>query len=96
MSQRLASALVLLSVLAACGDDTPRRTPPPNLDLLEYDLKTKKSTLVWQAAGSVSFAATNVEHTRFALVDTHSDANTDVYVIDRNEKKSPRCSPSAP
>ncbi|HSO40652.1 MAG TPA: S9 family peptidase [Labilithrix sp.] len=58
-----------------------------DLDLLEYDLKTKKSTLVWQAAGSVSFAATNVEHTRFALVDTHSDANTDVYVIDRNEKK---------
>jgi len=58
-----------------------------DLDLLEYDLKTKKSTLVWQAAGSVAFAATNVEHTRFALVDTHSDANTDILVIERSEKK---------
>ena len=58
-----------------------------DLDLLEYDLKTKKSTLVWQGGGSVAFAATNVEHTRFALVDTHSDANSDVLVIDRNEKK---------
>lgn len=57
-----------------------------NLDLLEYDLKTKKSTLIWQAAGSVAFAATSRDHKRFALVDTHSDANSDIYVIDRGQK----------
>lgn len=57
------------------------------MDAVEYDLKTKKSTVVWQAGGSVAFAAASVDHKRFALVDTHSDANTDVYVIDRGQKK---------
>ncbi len=56
------------------------------MDLVEYDLKSKKSAVVWEATGSLSFEATSRDHQRFALVDTHSDANSDVYVLDRGQK----------
>ncbi len=57
------------------------------LDLCEYDVKTKKSAVLWESKGSLAFAANSSDHKRFALIDTHSDANTDVYVIDRGKKE---------
>lgn len=57
-----------------------------DMDLLEYDLETKKSALLWQASGSIALAAVSPDHKRFALFETHSEANTDVYVIDRGQK----------
>jgi dipeptidyl aminopeptidase/acylaminoacyl peptidase len=56
------------------------------MDLVEYDLKTKKSTILWQASGKMAFAEASRDHNRFALVETHSDANNDIWVIDRKSK----------
>lgn len=57
------------------------------MDLVEYDLKAKKSTILWQAGGSLAFEATTRDHKRFALVDTLSDANTNIYILDRGKQK---------
>lgn len=56
------------------------------MDLLEYDVKTKKSALLWQASGSLSFGATSRDHKRFALLETLSDANSNIHILDRNQK----------
>lgn len=57
------------------------------MDLLEYDMKTKKSAMVWQASGSLAFALASPDHKRIAIIDTHSDANTDIYIYDRGQKE---------
>lgn len=57
------------------------------LDLIEYDIKTKKSTILWQSSGGLAFAATSRDHKRFAIVDTHSDANSDIHILDRGQKE---------
>lgn len=56
------------------------------MDLVEYDVASKKSTVLWKASGSFAFAATNPAHTTFALSETHSDTNTDVWVVGRKGK----------
>lgn len=56
------------------------------MDLLEYDMKTKKSTTLWEASGSLSFEATARDHKRFALQETLSDANTNIYLLERGQK----------
>lgn len=56
------------------------------MDLVEYDVATKKSTVIWAASGSLAFGATNPAHTRFALVETRSDADTDVWIVGRKGK----------
>jgi dipeptidyl aminopeptidase/acylaminoacyl peptidase len=56
------------------------------LDLVEYDLKAKKSTILWQASGKLAVTTTNKEHNRFILKETHSDANSDLWLFDRSAK----------
>jgi dipeptidyl aminopeptidase/acylaminoacyl peptidase len=56
------------------------------LDLVEYDLAAKQSKIVWQASGKFSFAAASRDHKRFAVVETRSDADNDVYLVDRGGK----------
>ncbi|MFO0667200.1 MAG: S9 family peptidase [Polyangiaceae bacterium] len=56
------------------------------MDLVEYDVHSKKSTILWQAGGSMAFEATSRDHKRFAIVETLSDANTNVYLFDRGQK----------
>lgn len=56
------------------------------LDLVEYDLAAKKSSILWQSSGKLSFGAASRDHKRFAIVETHTDANTDVYIFDRGGK----------
>lgn len=56
------------------------------MDLLEYDLKTRKSAVLWQASGSLGFSIASADHRRFVLLDTHSDTNTDLYLLDRGQK----------
>ena len=60
------------------------------MDLVEYDLKAKKSTVVWQAGGNLAFETTTRDHKRFALLETLSDANTNIYVVDRGQKTPPQ------
>ena len=56
------------------------------LDLLEYDVRSKKSTMLWQASGTLAFDTASPDHLRFALVDTHSESSTDVWLFDRGQK----------
>lgn len=56
------------------------------MDLLEYDMRSKKSTVLWQASGTLAFATVSQDHLRYALLDQHSDVNTDVWVLDRGQK----------
>ncbi|HEY6052017.1 MAG TPA: prolyl oligopeptidase family serine peptidase, partial [Thermoanaerobaculia bacterium] len=53
------------------------------MDLYEYALTSGRSELLWQASGTVSFAAVDRAHRRFALVDTLSDANTNLFLLER-------------
>ncbi len=56
------------------------------LDLVEYDVAAKKSTVLWQASGGFSFGAASRDHRRFALVETRSDVDADVYLFERGGK----------
>ncbi len=56
------------------------------LDLLEYDLATKRSSLLWQASGKLAFELASRDHKKFAIVETHSDADNDVHVMERGAK----------
>ncbi|HEU4534149.1 MAG TPA: alpha/beta fold hydrolase, partial [Polyangiaceae bacterium] len=57
-----------------------------HLDLVEYDLAAKRSTVLWQASGKLAFAGTSRDHRRFVLSETHSDVNSDLYVLERGAK----------
>lgn len=63
------------------------RRDPSALDLLEYDLAKKNSKLLWQAGGAVAFALASRDHKRFVLVETLSDVNSNLYLLDRGAKK---------
>jgi dipeptidyl aminopeptidase/acylaminoacyl peptidase len=63
------------------------RRDPRNLDLYEYDLGTRRSTLLWKASGTVSFALPSRDHRRFVLVDSLSDVDTNVYLLERGASK---------
>ncbi|HEU4411905.1 MAG TPA: S9 family peptidase [Polyangiaceae bacterium] len=56
------------------------------LDLVEYDLEAKKSTILWQSSGKLAFGVASRDHKRFALVETHTDANSDLYLFERGGK----------
>jgi dipeptidyl aminopeptidase/acylaminoacyl peptidase len=53
------------------------------LDLLEYDLKSGKSTLVWKSEGAFSFAAVSHDHKRILVNENKGDANDDLYLVER-------------
>jgi dipeptidyl aminopeptidase/acylaminoacyl peptidase len=53
------------------------------MDLYEHDLKSAKTTLVWKGDGKVDFSATTRDHRRFVMSETHSDADNDLYLVDR-------------
>lgn len=57
------------------------------LDLLEYDLATKKSTPVWQPAKTLDLAVVSRDHKQFVLIDTISDADSNLYLFKRGAKE---------
>ena len=57
------------------------------MDLYEYDVRSGKARRLWEASGTIAFAGTSWDHRHFALLDTLSDVNTNLYVIDRGGKK---------
>jgi dipeptidyl aminopeptidase/acylaminoacyl peptidase len=58
-----------------------------SMDLAEYDVRTKKSAIVWEASGSLGLSNVSRDHKRFAIMDTHSDANTDLWLGIRGKKE---------
>jgi dipeptidyl aminopeptidase/acylaminoacyl peptidase len=59
------------------------------LDLYEYDVKSGKSALVWAGDGKLEFSLTSRDHKRFVLTETHSDADDDLYLVERGSKAKP-------
>ncbi|NMB75224.1 MAG: S9 family peptidase, partial [Myxococcales bacterium] len=57
------------------------------LDLREYDLRRKQSKILWQASGAMAFALASRDHKRFILVETLSDVNSNMYLLERSAKK---------
>lgn len=57
------------------------------MDLYEYDVRTKKTRRLWEASGKIAFAVASWDHRHFALVETLSDVNTNLYSLDRGGKK---------
>ncbi|HWE26166.1 MAG TPA: alpha/beta fold hydrolase, partial [Myxococcales bacterium] len=57
------------------------------LDLYEYDLALGRSQLLWEASGALTLVAADREHRRFALSETLSDANTNIWLLERGSKQ---------
>jgi dipeptidyl aminopeptidase/acylaminoacyl peptidase len=57
---------------------------PKALDLYEYDVKKDKSGLVWKADEHFEFAGTSRDHKRFLAAVIHSDADNDLYLVERS------------
>ena len=54
------------------------------MDLYEYDVKKGKSSLLWKGDGKVELNAASRDHKRFILRETHSDADNDLYLVERS------------
>jgi dipeptidyl aminopeptidase/acylaminoacyl peptidase len=57
------------------------------LDLYEYDLAAGRSQILWVASGALTLVAADREHRRFALSETLSDANTNLWLFERGEEQ---------
>jgi dipeptidyl aminopeptidase/acylaminoacyl peptidase len=65
---------------------TSSRRDAKHMDLYEYDLSSKKSTLLWQASDKLEFALSSRDHKQFVLNEEVSDADTNLYVIKRGDQ----------
>lgn len=60
------------------------------MDLCEYTVATGKVATLWQASGNLEFGATSRDHKHFVIYETLSDANSNLYLVDRGSKSKPR------
>jgi dipeptidyl aminopeptidase/acylaminoacyl peptidase len=58
------------------------------LDLYEYVLATGNSELLWESSGVLAFALPSRDHTRYAILETLSDVNTNIYLARRGKKET--------
>ena len=56
------------------------------LDLVEFDVATRKSTILWESSGNRTFNRTSRNHKRFIIEETLSDANNNLYLLERGKK----------
>jgi dipeptidyl aminopeptidase/acylaminoacyl peptidase len=57
------------------------------LDLYEYELASGRSQLLWVASGALSLIAADRAHRKFALKETLSDANGNLWLFERGEEQ---------
>jgi dipeptidyl aminopeptidase/acylaminoacyl peptidase len=57
------------------------------LDLYEYDLAKNKPTRLWESSGKLSLWDTSRDHKRFIIVETNSDADSNLYLLERGSTK---------
>jgi len=57
------------------------------LDLYEYDLASGRAQLLWIATGSLAFGAADRGHQRFALRETVSDRDSNLWLFERGEEQ---------
>ncbi|MGC4120907.1 MAG: S9 family peptidase [Myxococcales bacterium] len=63
------------------------------LDLMEYDVKTGKSERLWEASGSFELTSVSRDHRRFVINETVSDADNNLYLVERGPKGKPAGKP---
>jgi len=56
-------------------------------DLYEYDLASGRSQNLWLASGALSLAVADRAHNRFAIVETLSDANSNLWLFERGDEQ---------
>lgn len=59
-------------------------------DLYEYDVRTGTSRRLWEASGSLAVALATRDHRRFVLLDTLSDVDSNLYLLDLRKGARPR------
>ena len=57
------------------------------LDLCEYDLASGRSQILWLASGALSLAVADRAHDRFAILETLSDSNSNLWLFERGEER---------
>jgi dipeptidyl aminopeptidase/acylaminoacyl peptidase len=57
------------------------------LDLYEYALVTGRSELLWKSSGKVAFSLASRNHRRFVTLETLSDVDTNLYLVERGSKR---------
>ena len=58
------------------------------MDLYEYDLAKGKSARLWEASGKLSLELASRDATRFILKETVSDADSNLYLLERGKPKT--------
>jgi hypothetical protein len=56
-------------------------------DLCEYDLASGRSQILWLASGALTLANADRAHDRFAIIETVSDANSNLWIFQRGEEQ---------
>lgn len=57
------------------------------MDLYEYDVGARRSKLVWRASGKLSFARVSHDHRRIALVESLSDRDSNMVLVDHGQER---------
>ncbi len=53
------------------------------MDLYEYDLARGKAERLWDASGTLTLSTVSFDHQRFVVGDTLSDADSNLYLVER-------------
>lgn len=65
------------------------------MDLYELELATKKSELLWKSSGKRTVELASRDHRRFAIQETLTDADFNVYLYERGAKEEVLLTPHA-
>jgi dipeptidyl aminopeptidase/acylaminoacyl peptidase len=63
------------------------------LDLWEYDVSKNKATRLWNSSGKLSFMDVSRDHKRFLVNETNSDADNNLYLVERGAAKGTLLTP---
>ena len=53
------------------------------MDLYEYDVGRGNASMIWKADGALELGAMSRDHRRFIVSEQHSDADNDLYLVER-------------
>jgi dipeptidyl aminopeptidase/acylaminoacyl peptidase len=59
------------------------------LDLYEHNMKTGKAELLWTSADKMAFALASRDAKRFIIMETLSDSDNNLYLVERGKKTAP-------
>ncbi len=59
-------------------------------DLYEFDVTSGRARRLWEASGSMAVALASRDHRRFVLLDTRSDVDSNLYLLDLGKGAKPR------